>query len=56
MDDEAPDLLGLLDAVKEWAEGLRGMIAVLAADGWTEDQARRLVLHLVTKQDDEAAG
>jgi hypothetical protein len=41
------DPLALIDAVTEYAENLRGAVAVLVADGWTDEQARLLVLRAV---------
>ncbi len=40
-----PDPLAMIEAVGEYAENLRGAVAVLVRDGWTDEQARLLVLY-----------
>lgn len=44
-----PDPLDSIDAVERFAEHLRGMVAVLVADGWTDEHARLLVLQIVLR-------
>lgn len=41
---DPPDPLAPIDVVQKLAETLHGAVAVLTADGWTEDQARVIVL------------
>lgn len=38
------DPLAMIDGMQKLAEALRGAIAVLVSDGWTEDQARAIIL------------
>lgn len=44
---EPDDPLAIIDAMKDYAERLRGMLATLIADGWSEPQARDLVAALM---------
>lgn len=43
--DSTPDPFAIIDGFERLAEVLRGAVAVLVADGWTDDQARAIVLH-----------
>lgn len=44
----APDPLAILDALNELRETLRGMVAGLITDGFTDEQARVLVVRILS--------
>lgn len=50
MSDEPLDPLATIDAARQFAEHLRGMVQVLIDDGWTDEHARLLVLQCVLSQ------
>lgn len=43
-----PDFKALVDGLDQYREVLRAMVAGLVADGFTDEQARRLVVHVMT--------
>jgi hypothetical protein len=46
---QQPDPLAIIDATQQFAEQLRGAVAVLVADGWSDEHARLLVLQAVLR-------
>jgi len=49
----AIDYEGLANSVEEMREIFRAMVAGLVADGFTEEQARALVVEITTRQVEE---
>ncbi len=42
--DQKNDPLAVIDAMQPWLEEMRGLVAVLVADGFSDEQARDLVV------------
>jgi hypothetical protein len=45
---EQPDLLAILDAFEPMRETLRGIVAAFVTDGFSDEQARVLAVHILT--------
>jgi hypothetical protein len=48
------DPLALIDSLEPLRETVRGMVAIFVQDGFTEEQARELVVHFITHAGDQA--
>lgn len=45
---EPPDYLAMIDSMQPWREMLRGMVAMLVADGFTDEESRALTAAAMT--------